>query len=77
MGHHKSEPSTYLFIIKERLDSSWSKWFDGLHIYQTEEGITILAGPLVDSVALYGVLAQIRDLDLTLLLMTRLEATLF
>ncbi len=56
----------YKITVKEYLDGSWSDWFDSLAITHAEDGITTLAGAVRDQTALYGLIAKIRDLGLTL-----------
>lgn len=56
----------YKFTVKEHLDDSWSDWFGSLTITHTQDGATTLAGPVRDQSALYGLIATIRDLRLTL-----------
>ncbi|HLE29324.1 MAG TPA: hypothetical protein VI793_14450 [Anaerolineales bacterium] len=53
--------------IKGQIDEHWSAWFEGLTITHTAQGETILSGELVDQAALYGLLAKLRDLGLSLL----------
>jgi hypothetical protein len=36
----------------------WSEWFDGLEIYNMENGEAVLSGQIVDQAALRGVLAK-------------------
>jgi hypothetical protein len=67
----KNELSSYRFnhyVIRVRgfLDPQWD-WLTGLTVTHTETGETILSGPIVDQAALHGLLARIRDLNLTLL----------
>ena len=64
----------YQIRIKGHLDPRWSAWFDGLTVTPTENAETILAGPLVDQAALYGVLAKVRDLGLELLSVNRVRS---
>ncbi len=63
----------YRITIKGHLDREWSDWFDGLTITMVDNGETILTGPVVDQIALHGVLIKIRDLGLPLLSLTRTE----
>jgi hypothetical protein len=65
-------PAVYRIRIRGHLDPSWSAWFDGLTVDQTEDGTTDLVGPLVDQAALFGLLARLRDLGATLLLVEQL-----
>ena len=66
------QPATYTIKVQGRLDADWSAWFDNLNVTVTSSdngpAITTLSGPVVDQVALHGLLARIRDLGLPLLL---------
>ena len=50
--------------VKGQIDEHWSDWFDGLTITHTEQGETVLTGPVVDQPALHGLLAKLRDMAL-------------
>jgi hypothetical protein len=65
-------PARYRIRIRGHLDPSWSTWFDSLTVTQEADGTTELAGPLIDQGALFGLLARLRDLGATLLLVERL-----
>ena len=52
--------------IEGQLDETWSEWFEGFSVSQTEQNQTILVGELPDQAALYGLIAKLRDLGLTL-----------
>jgi hypothetical protein len=67
-------PARYRIRIRGHLDPAWSAWFDSLTVTQADDGTTELAGPLVDQAALFGLLARLRDLGATLLLVERLTA---
>ena len=56
----------YTLLVKDRLDEHWAEWFEGLSLSNVEGG-TQISGYLPDQAALHGVLAKIRDLNLTLL----------
>lgn len=71
-GEH-SRREIYQIVVKGHLDSEWSDWFDGLTITLSDNGETLLTGPIVDQTALHGVLIKIRDLGLPLLSLTRIE----
>jgi ABC-2 type transport system ATP-binding protein len=66
-------PQATVFEIKFKghLPTHWRDWFDNLSMTHTETGETILAGPVKDQAALYGVLIKIRDLALPLLSVTQ------
>ena len=63
----------YRIKLKGRLDPKWSDWFDQMEI-STEGNQTILTGSVADQAALHGLLTRIRDLNLTLLSVERLES---
>ncbi|MBI5035178.1 MAG: hypothetical protein HZB51_32025 [Chloroflexi bacterium] len=63
----------YAIRICEHLDLRWSDWFDGLTLTHTDSGDTMLAGLVADQAALHGLLAKVRDLNLTLISVNRIE----
>ena len=63
--HH--EPGRYEIRLKGHLDARWAERFEGLSFRHARDGTTLLAGPVVDQAALYGVLRTVRDLGLPLL----------
>ena len=63
----------YQIRVRGALDPRWSSWFAGLTISYEADGSTLLAGPLADQAALYGVISRLRDLGLTLLGVVRLS----
>ena len=52
--------------VKGQIDEQWSDWFGGLEITCTEQKETILTGNVEDQAALYGLIAKLRDLGLSL-----------
>ena len=60
-------PMVYQIKIKGHLGRHWASWFEGLTITQTENGDTLLTGPVVDQAALLGLLRKVRDLGMPLL----------
>jgi hypothetical protein len=67
-----NDGGVYEIKIKGHLDDHWKQWFGGMvfrHIENGEDGLryTLMIGPLVDQPALHGLLAKIRDLNLTLI----------
>jgi hypothetical protein len=59
--------------VQGLLDSHWSAWFEGLELSSDELGRTLIAGPVTDQAALHGLLAKVRDLNLPLLSVRRLD----
>ena len=71
--------------VGEQIDERWSDWLDGLAIAHTggdpdrggptgAGGETVLTGPIADQAALYGLIAKLRDLGLSLLLVRCVDA---
>jgi len=62
----------YEIRVKGRVDSRWFQCYEGLGVtYQA--GDTILSGPIRDQSALHGVLERVRDLNLVLIALKRVE----
>lgn len=68
-----NNPYVYRIRIEGHLSGGWSGWFAGLTVNQQECGETLLAGVVADQAALHGILAKIRDLNLTLIAIERHE----
>jgi hypothetical protein len=66
--------TAYRIRLKERLDQRWSDWLGGLMVVHEANGETVLTGEMVDQAALYGLLSKVRDLHLTLISVSPLEA---
>lgn len=62
----------YEIRILGRLDDRWSTWLDDLGFSHTDDGTTVLRGPVADQAALHGLLARVRDVGLPLVSLTRL-----
>lgn len=52
--------------VEGRIDEHWSEWFEGLAIAHSGQGETVLTGLVPDQAALYGLIAKIRNLGLSL-----------
>jgi hypothetical protein len=63
----------YRIRVAGHLAPCWSEWFDGLTITHEANGDTTLSGPVRDQAALYGLLAKMSDLNLTLISVNRIE----
>ena len=68
-----SQPDIYAIRIKEEIPAHLSAWLDGLTITYLDDGGSILSGPITDQSALHGLLVKVRDLNLTLISVTRIE----
>jgi hypothetical protein len=67
---------TYEFRIKGHLDDRWLDWFEGMILRYTREkqtglDVTEITATMPDQPALHGFLNKIRDLNLTLLSVTK------
>ena len=51
----------------------WSEVFEGMQFTLTRRGETLINGAVADQAALHGLLARIRDLNLTLISVTRVK----
>jgi hypothetical protein len=74
----ESYPSFYEIRVEGELGDMWANWFEDLSIRKEFNGendrhITVLFGPIPDQPALHGVLNKIRDLNLTLISIKKLE----
>ncbi len=68
-------PERYAIRVEECLEPCWSEWLGGLAVTAAPGGGTLLSGPVEDQAALHGLLARIRDLNLTLVSVTRIEGS--
>lgn len=70
---------TYEIKIKGLLDEHWEQWFEGMTLKREEnaevgQDCTFIIGPIVDQPALHGLLAKIRDLNVTLISVRKLDS---
>ncbi len=65
--------TVYRIRLKEQLDQHWSAWLV-LTVLHEVNGETVLIGEVVDQAALHGLLSKVRDLHLTLISISPLEA---
>jgi hypothetical protein len=62
----------YEIVVKEPIDPYWSEWLGDFEITRTENKETRLIGHVKDKTALYGLLNQLRDLNLSILFLRRI-----
>lgn len=65
-------PARYEIKVKGTLGDSWSQWFDGLTV-KSGGAFTTITGNLMDQSALHGLLVCVRDLELPLISVNRIE----
>jgi hypothetical protein len=72
LNAQKIPPSCYEIRLEGVIGEIWAAWFEGLSIREEfdrelNQPVSILYGPIPDQPALHGLLARIRDLNLTLI----------
>jgi hypothetical protein len=67
------QPMVYQIRVKGHLGSQWTEWFGGMTITPTDNGDTLLTGPVVDQAALHGLLRKVRDLGIPLISAIRVK----
>ena len=63
----------YQIRIVGFLDRQWTDWFDGMAISPTEDGDTVLTGPVEDQAALHGLLKKVRNAGMNLVSVVPIE----
>ena len=64
------EGSTYEIILQEKIDPQWSEWLSSFDITISQK-YTILRGKIRDQSELHGLLMKIRDMNLTIISVTK------
>ena len=70
---HPAAAPWYRLKVKGTLEPYWSDRLGGLRL-KNEAGFTILTGQIVDQSALHGLIMQIRDLGLPLILVEEMDS---
>lgn len=65
--------STYEIRVRNHLGKGWADFFDGWAMINLDNGEVLLTHPNVDQAGLHGVLNKIRDLNLTLISVSRIN----
>lgn len=67
----------YRITVRGHLGGQWADWFEGVHIAhetaQDGSGITLLESDEIDQSALHGILIRLRNLNLSLVSLERIE----
>ncbi len=72
----RSGSRCYEIWVEENLEGRWAQWFPDMEIISADVRAcpgTVLRGRLTDQAALFGLLGRIRDLNLTLVLVRRID----
>lgn len=67
------QPAIYQIKLKGQLDAQWTGWFGDLTVAMTEDGDTLLSGPVADQAALHGLLRKVRDIGIPLVSVNELK----
>ena len=67
-------PRQYEIKIKGHLNHRWDEWFYDLAITHESDGTTTLYGPLPDQTVLHSILERIRDMNLQLISINKVDA---
>ena len=78
MSEKTDQKAIYEIRVEGSLGEMWRTLFEGMTIRQTSPAgsgqcITILTGPVEDQPALHGLLTRVRDLNLILVSVQRIE----
>lgn len=63
----------YRILLQGKLDEGWGDWLGGLDFSHQADGTTVLEAAVRDQAALFGLLAKLRDMGVTLLSVEKLE----
>jgi hypothetical protein len=76
MAEKQKKPAHEIYEIKLKghLDTKWTEWFYDMTITHESDGTTTLRGPLPDQAVLHSVLNRIRDMNLTLINVRKVNA---
>ena len=72
-GPPAEPPARYEILVGAVLDDRWSAWFEGLEITGAGPGQSMITGVVPDQAALHGLLTKVRDLNLPLISVRRLQ----
>jgi hypothetical protein len=62
----------YEIRVQGLLDAGWADWLGGMDLRHERGRETVLTGAVPDQAYLHGLLARIRDLNLTLIAVNRI-----
>ena len=65
--------AVYDIRVAGQIDTQWSAWLDGLTITHPHPGEAMISGEIVDQAALHGTLNRIRDLNLPIISVVKID----
>jgi hypothetical protein len=63
----------YEVQVEGLFNPAWFNWLDEWEITPLPNGNTLLAGPVIDQPALHGIFAHIRDMNLTIIFVKKID----
>ena len=70
----QDESAQHEIRVQGHLGDRWAQWAEGLTLTRERDGTTTLTGLLADQAALHGLFNRIRDLNVTIVSLHRVEA---
>ena len=67
--------AVYEFCVEGQIELAWSDWLEAIELAYVEPDRTVLRTQVVDQAALHGLIARIRDMNLTLVYVQRSEVS--
>jgi hypothetical protein len=71
----KNTKTKYQIRVEGGLNSHWAQWFEGMSI-NSDGKTTVITGAVADQAQLHGLLHRIRDLNLTLISVNKLDSAI-
>jgi hypothetical protein len=65
--------AVYDIRVAGQIDTQWSAWLDGLTITHPHPGEAMISGEIVDQAALHGTLDRIRNLNLPIISVVKID----
>jgi len=65
--------AVYDIRVAGQIDTQWSAWLDGLTITHPHPGEAMISGEIVDQAALHGTLNRIRNLNLPIISVVKID----
>lgn len=70
--NYKKLPN-FKISVQGHFDANWEGWFDGMSITCQTDGNTLLIGYLPDQPALFGLIAKLQEMGITLISINRIN----
>jgi hypothetical protein len=64
----------YEILVEGTFNPVWLSWLEAWIITPLSDGNTLLTGPIIDQPALHGIFAQMRDMNVKIIALKKIEA---